>query len=218
MTSRSITRLFPVHLPLLVVVLWPAACKRQNPVAPPVEPAAVAGAAGAGAPAAPVAGTPAECQACELKSRNRNCNPSYLTARRDKSGEPVPGSFGCGTLASPAAQAACSALVTCINRNRCPIDPRTKASPGDNAVQGCYCGAKTDTKECMGGTGVAGPCVAEYHAAASATDGGPKREAKEADFATFIAPRAFDATSAFGLADNIVTCAVDAPCPACGAL
>jgi hypothetical protein len=161
---------------------------------------------------------PADCRACELNSKNRNCSPAYLTAQRDKSGEPAPDTFGCGTLATAAAREACSALLACINKNRCAINPVTKASPGDNAVQGCYCGAKTSAQECLAGTGISGPCAAQYHAAVTASAGGPPAEAKESLFSSFIGPRAFDATTPFGLADNIVTCAFDAPCPACDGL
>ena len=104
-------------------------------------------------------GNPAECRRCELASQNRNCSPAYLTASRDGAGNPVPDTFGCRTLTTAAAQAACGALLSCINKFHCSLNPVTKRAPGDNPVQGCYCG-KAEAANCLSGTGIDGPCAA----------------------------------------------------------
>ena len=209
-------RMFPVAVLLFVTV---AVCSKNRQPSPASSETSGKEAGGPGGQVAVAsAGGPSECRRCELASRNSNCAPAFLTAKRDASGNPVDDTFGCGTLASPVAQAACSALLSCINKNRCSINPVTKTAPGDNPVLGCYCGMKTTSTDCLSGTGVNGPCLAQYHAAATAIAGGPAAGAGESAFAALISPRAFDATTALGLADNIATCAADAPCPACNGL
>lgn len=155
-----------------------------------------------------------QCQECELNSYSDQCDPSFLTAQQDSSGDPIAGTFGCSTLASPAAQAACSALLACIITKNCSTNS-TGSAPGDNPVEGCYCGPAPETSlNCVGGTGVTGPCITQYHNAAIA-DGKVAAGASEGKFAAYIATAAFVETSAVGLADNIVDCAIDAPCSEC---
>lgn len=209
-------RMFPIAVLLFLTV---AVCSRNRQPSPASSETSGKEAGGTGGQvAAASSGGPSECRRCELASRNANCAAGFLTAKRDASGNPVDDTFGCGTLVSLVAQAACNALLSCINKNRCSINPVTKAAPGDNPVLGCYCGMKTASTDCLTGRGINGPCLSQYHAAATATAGGPAAAAGVPAFAAFISPRAFDATTAFGLADNIATCAADAPCPACNGL
>jgi hypothetical protein len=156
-----------------------------------------------------------QCQECELNSSSDQCLPSYLTAQLDASGNPVEGTFGCSTLASPAAQAACNALVACIIIKNCSTNG-TGTAPGDNPVEGCYCGPAPETSaNCLGGTGVTGPCITEYHNAAIA-EGKVAAGQPEGAFAAYIGQAAFSPTvSAISLADSIVDCAIDSPCAEC---
>jgi hypothetical protein len=156
-----------------------------------------------------------QCQECELGSDSNQCLPSYLTAQLDSSGDPIAGTFGCSTLASPAAQAACNALVACIVTKNCSTNG-TGTAPGDNPVEGCYCGPAPETStNCLTGTGVTGPCITEYHNAAIA-EGKVAAGQPEGVFAAYISQAAFSPTvSAISLADSIVDCAIDSPCAEC---
>jgi hypothetical protein len=151
------------------------------------------------------------CSACELGSSNGNCDPAFLS--QDGSGAP----FGCDSLPLPAQVTACKALLTCINTNPCSTNS-TGTAAGDNPVEGCYCGpAPETTGNCLAGTGITGVCLTQYHNAAVA-DGAVVAGSAEGTFSSYIAAAAFDPTSAVGMADNIKTCAIDAPCSVCNGL
>ncbi len=148
----------------------------------------------------------ATCATCENGSSNQNCAMYYTSV--DGSGSP----FGCDSL--PAAQvAACKALAHCIVTNNCSTNS-TGTAAGDNAVEGCYCGPSPETSgACLGGTGITGLCAAQYHAAAAADpNSGLTAASTEANYALYIATAAFDPTTAVGMADNVMQCAIDAPC------
>jgi len=191
---------------VLIVVTSTSACKKT----PPAADTDVSRSAASRAPATPVA--PSDCKTCALGSHHRSCAPEFITAARDEADKPVEGTFGCGTLSGAAAQT-CEALLACIKKHHCSTNGAGTA-PGNNPAAGCYCG-KVDPTTCLSGAGVNGPCLAEYHAAAVASVGGPSASADDAKFAGFIAPNAFEAKTAFGLADNIVACAIDARCAMC---
>jgi hypothetical protein len=159
----------------------------------------------------------AECGACELGSSNVNCAAYYISV--DGSGSP----FGCDGLAGGAAEIqACKDLSHCILAQNCSTNS-TGSAAGDNAVEGCYCGPAPETSaSCLSGTGIAGLCAAAYHTAAIADPAsGLTASSTEAAFAMYIATAAFDPTTAVGMADNLMQCAIDAPCKAanqCGGI
>lgn len=153
------------------------------------------------------------CQACQLASAVPLCDPPNLTATSSqdpRTGEQTGIGWGCGTLQSPGARAACTALLHCLNVQDCE-------KGGRNPVMGCYCGSASATS-CFAGQGIDGPCVAEYNAAAAASVGGPAAGATVSQLSRFIATAAADPTTAIGLADNVRKCAIDTPCEVCEAL
>lgn len=162
--------------------------------------------AGAGGVAA-VAGGAASCETCELASSERFCDPPNLTATSKtdpRTGEQTGVGWGCSTLPTSEARAACVALLRCIDSTGC-------GRAGESPVMGCYCG-DANPHACLSGQGVSGPCVAEYKAAAaaSATPPAPGAESQA------IAASASDPTTPFGLADNVARCASDSHCGGCG--
>lgn len=153
------------------------------------------------------------CQACQLASAVPLCDPPNLTATSSqdpRTGEQTGIGWGCGTLQSAGARAACTALLHCLNVQDCE-------KGGRNPVMGCYCGSASATS-CFAGQGIDGPCIAEYNAAAAASVGGPAAGATVSQLSRFIATVAADPTTAIGLADNIRKCAIDTPCEVCEAL
>lgn len=149
----------------------------------------------------------ASCESCELASSERFCDPPNLTATSKtdpQTGEQTGVGWGCSTLPTSAARAACAALLRCIDSTGC-------ARGGESPVMGCYCG-DSNAQACLAGQGVSGPCVAEYRAAvaASATPPAPGGESQ------FIATSSADPTTPHGLADNVARCASDSHCGGCG--
>jgi hypothetical protein len=118
--------------------------------------------------------------------------------------------WGCATLGTDAARAACVALLHCLNVNDCE-------KRGQNPVMGCYCGT-SPAGPCLGGEGINGACIAAYQAAASASAGGPAPGSSTAQLSRFIALAASDPSTPIGLADNVRKCAMDTPCDICSAL
>jgi len=166
------------------------------------------------------ADTWALCGACELGSSNGNCDPGFLS--QDGSGTP----FGCDSLPTAQVQA-CKDLFHCIvtgngSGTNCSTNG-TGTAPGDNPSEGCYCGPAPETaSNCITGAGITGVCAAAFHAAAIAdTSSGLTAASTEGAFAGYIAAKSFDPSTAVGMADNIATCAIDAPCAGptqCGGL
>jgi hypothetical protein len=191
-----------LFLIIILAAASAAGCKKKAPAGDP-------SAAAAEVPA----GSAGDCKTCELGSSQRGCAPEYLTAARDGAGKPVPGTWGCASLSSPAAQQACGALLACIGKNHCSTNA-AGTGPGDNPSVGCFCGTLSPTA-CPSGAGANGPCVAAYKAAAAASVGGPAAGAEDAAFAAFIAQHAFDATTPIGIADDVAQCAIAASCPVC---
>lgn len=153
------------------------------------------------------------CQACQLASAVPLCDPPNLTATSSqdpRTGEQTGIGWGCGTLPTQGARAACTALLHCLNAHDCE-------KGGRNPVMGCYCGNATAVP-CFAGEGVDGPCIPEYEAAAAASVGGPAAGASASQRARFIATEASNPTTAIGLADNLRKCAIDTPCQVCEAL
>jgi hypothetical protein len=84
----------------------------------------------------------------------------------------------------------CTALISCIRTTHCMV--------GDDPTA-CYCGA-LDPGTCVtSGAPTTAPCFAQYTAAAMGFPGN-------------VFTQFFDPTTPVGIADNIVTCDVDAPC------
>jgi len=189
---------------LMLVTVSAVGCKKKS--------AGGEGEIAAAAASAP-AGPSGDCKACELGSSQRGCEAQYLTAARDGAGKPVPGTFGCASLSTPAAQQACDGLLGCIKKNHCWTNA-AGTGPGDNPSVGCFCGTLSPSA-CPSGAGANGHCVAAYKAAALASAGAPAAGADDAAFSAFIAQHAFDATTPIGIADDVVSCAVDANCAAC---
>ena len=153
------------------------------------------------------------CQSCQLASQQPICNSPNITATSatdPNDGDQTGIGWGCSTLPDAKAQAACLALLRCLNANGC-------GRPGENPVSGCYCGGASP-ESCIGGVGITGACVAEYHAAAAASAGAPATGANAAALAQFIATAASDPTTAVGLADNVKHCAMETHCDACDML
>jgi hypothetical protein len=153
------------------------------------------------------------CQSCELSSGQGICDSPNITATsatNPQTGEQTGIGWGCGTLPDAKAQAACGALLRCLNATDC-------GHKGENPVTGCYCGAAAPDA-CIGGVGITGACIAEYQAAAAASPGGPAPGASGGQLSQFIATAAGDPTTPVGLADNIKHCAAETHCDACGAL
>jgi hypothetical protein len=153
------------------------------------------------------------CQSCELSSPQGICESPNITATSSldpKTGEQTGIGWGCGTLPDATAQAACGALLHCLNATDC-------GHQGENPVTGCYCGAAAP-EACIGGVGITGRCIAEYQAAAAVSQGGPPTGAAVGQISQFIATAAGDPTTPIGLANNIKHCAAETHCDACGAL
>jgi hypothetical protein len=148
------------------------------------------------------------CQTCELASGARSCNAAYLSATRDANGDPV--GWGFETLSTQAQRDAGAALLRCLNANNC--------SKGNNPILGCYCSAGVAATDCLAGVGLAGVCIPQYQAAATASEGGPPAGSSAAVFAGFISTRAFDPAGPIGMADSIKQCAIDSACAICGSL
>jgi hypothetical protein len=169
---------------------------------------------GAATPAGGTATAPADsalaCQSCELSSSQGICASENITATSNtdpQTGEQTGVGWGCGTLVDSKAQAACVALLRCLNANGCE-------HPGENPVTGCYCGA-APAEDCIGGQGITGACVAEYQAAAAASPGGPGSGSSGGQLSQFITGASGDPTTPVGLADNIRHCAMQTHCDAC---
>jgi hypothetical protein len=161
------------------------------------------------------ADTWALCGACELGSSNPNCDPGFLS--QDGSGTP----FACDSLPTAMIQP-CKDLYHCIASNNCSTNS-TGTGAGDNPVEGCYCGPSPETSaNCLSGVGITGACQALYHAAALADPAsGLTTASAEGLFASYIGNKSFDPSTAVGMANNVATCAVDAPCSGatqCGGL
>jgi len=173
----------------------------------------VAAADPAAIPAAGGGGNLSACQACQHDSKAGICDPPNVTATsktNDGTGEQTAIGWGCATLSTPAARSACADLLHCLNVNDC-------GEKDKNPVMACYCGQATP-EACIGGQGLTGACVPQYHAAAAASPDGPPASAEVATLARFIATNASDPITAIGLADNVRHCAVATPCEICGAL
>jgi hypothetical protein len=132
---------------------------------------------------------PTQCEICEQSSPN--CDPTIIN---------VPGVgaglFGCSGF-SGNAQMACLALLSCNRTSGCVI--------GDDPTA-CLCGAGVDPVACAtGAVAPHGVCLTQYNTALAA--GGIPGTL----FTLFTDPR-----SPIGIADNLVTCDVDGPCPVCG--
>jgi hypothetical protein len=153
------------------------------------------------------------CQSCELSSSQGICASENIAATSNtdpQTGEQTGVGWGCGTLVDSKAQAACVALLRCLNANGCE-------HPGENPVTGCYCGA-APAEDCIGGQGITGACVAEYQAAAAASPGGPASGSGGGQLSQFITGASGDPTTPVGLADNIRHCAMQTHCDACQTL
>lgn len=153
------------------------------------------------------------CRACEMSSAQGICDSPNITATSStdpQTGEQTGIGWGCGTLPDAKAQAACLALLRCLNAKSC-------GRPGENPVLGCYCG-DAPAEACMGGQGISGACIAEYQAAATSSPGGPAAGAAVGQLSRFVATAAGDPTTPVGLANNIKHCAMETHCEACEAL
>jgi hypothetical protein len=153
------------------------------------------------------------CQSCQRDSKAGICDPPNLTATSNnnrETGEQTAIGWGCATLPTTAARAACVALLHCLDVNDC-------GDKGANPVMACYCG-KAAPDACIGGQGLTGVCVAQYQAAAAASADGPPAGSDVGTLSRFIATNAADPITPVGLADNVRHCTVDTPCEICGAL
>ncbi len=155
------------------------------------------------------------CAACELASSAPGCDPGLLSAASDPEGNAL--GWGVDSLPTQAARAAGTALLHCINAHACATSSDNKG-PGDNAALGCFCGAGVTVEDCTSGAGIHGPCIAEYEAAATATPTGPPACSSLAAYSIFIAMVSSNWQSPVGIVDNVVRCAVNAPCPICAGL
>ena len=153
------------------------------------------------------------CQRCQRDSKAGICDPPNITATSStnrETGEQTAIGWGCATLPTTAARAACGALLNCLDVNEC-------GEKGRNPVMACYCG-HAGPDACIGGQGLTGACVPEYHAAALASPGGPTAGSDVGALSRFIATNAADPITPLGLADNVRHCTVDSPCEICEAL
>ncbi len=155
-------------------------------------------------PSASAGGPTADCQTCELSAEKGKCDREFLTAQLQDD-KPT---WGCGTLMTPREQATCVALLRCLNQVEC--------ADGENPFKGCYCGSAS-LAQCLVGEGVAGPCVPQYEAAATAA-GGPPAGSSTAQFARFLSEAGTNPRTPVGLADNIKECAIQAHCASCDSL
>ncbi len=149
-------------------------------------------------------GQSADCQTCELSAEKGKCDREFLSAQLQDD-KPT---WGCGTLMTPREQAACVALVHCLNQADC--------ADGDNPFKGCYCGAAS-LAQCVAGENVSGPCVSQYEAAATAS-GGPAAGSSLGQYARFISEAGTNPRTPVGLANNIKECAIQAHCSSCESL
>jgi hypothetical protein len=153
------------------------------------------------------------CQSCELSSSQGICSSENVTATSNaepQTGEQTGVGWGCGTLVDSKAQAACLALLHCLNASGCE-------HPGENPVTGCYCGT-APAEDCIGGQGINGACIAEYQAAANASPGGPASGSGGGQLSQFITTASGDPTTPVGLANNTRHCAMETHCDACQTL
>jgi hypothetical protein len=178
--------------------------------------AGTASSAGAGVPSIsstrpappPIApGTASSCQACQLASPKMACEPVRLTATLNvdsETGNETAIGWGIETLPSQQQRDAANALYRCVMANGC--------ARGTNAVMGCYCGSAAAVP-CHAGERIDGKCIPEYQAVAVSMQTASGTSASE--LSHLIAVSASDPTTPVGLVDNLVQCALDAPCDAC---
>lgn len=157
----------------------------------------------------------AACEACELASSAAGCDPGLLSAATDPEGNAL--GWGVDSLPTETARTTGRALLHCINEHACAANTDNNG-PGNNAALGCFCGSGVSVEDCVAAAGVHGPCIVEYEAAATATPTGPPACAPLATYASFIATVSSNWQSPIGIADNVVRCAVNAPCPICAGL
>jgi len=143
------------------------------------------------------------CQACELATEEGRCDRDFLSARSED-----PPSWGCGTLETPREQAACTALLHCLNVADC--------TQGGNPFVGCFCGT-APVEACAAGVNPSGDCIDKYREAAVAA-GGVTKDAPLADLARYLTTVGANPRTPIGLADNIKECAGIAHCDACNTL
>jgi hypothetical protein len=129
------------------------------------------------------------CQTCEQKTYSSG--PAKFTCLASLYSNAT--GFACQAFTGQL-QTECNALRTCILTKHC--------SSGDDPTP-CYCGALDATTCVAQGAPTTAPCYAEYQAALA---GGPAGTV----FDLFTDP-----TSPIGVANNLLTCDVDATC-ACG--
>ena len=136
----------------------------------------------------------AMCQTCE--STSAACDPTLTS---------VPGAatFGCSGFPAGAAQTACLNLLACIRSNKC--------NNGDDPTP-CFCGA-LDSITCLSSNGsMTAACYTQYNTALSALT--------VAGATSSVATLFGNPKSPIGVANNVVSCDVDAHCdtaPLCGA-
>lgn len=161
-----------------------------------------------------------DCERCELAADPSvvpTCDPAFLTANSgvvDGTGS----SWGFGTLATEAQQAAARDLFAAILASIKPGSPTgcasntTNTGPGDHPEIGCLGGPGVTSAAILGGA-ISGPLASLYKAAALADDlMAPSGDALTAtssdhDFAGAIAGVTSKPTTAIGLADNLFRCA-----------
>jgi hypothetical protein len=130
------------------------------------------------------------CQACE--SKVYTTGPQKFSCVKSLYSNAT--GFGCNSFASAADKLACNNLRTCILTQKC--------SNGNDPTP-CYCGAR-DATTCAGPMGPdgTGKCLAQYNAVALPAG-------------KVVSDMFTDASSPIGVANNLLTCDVDATC-ACG--
>jgi len=129
------------------------------------------------------------CQTCEQKVY------TTLPAKNDCK-QPLYSNatgFGCNSFTSAADKLACNNLRTCLLTKHCAVG---------NDPAACYCGARDATTCASMGPDGTGACLAQYNAVAL-----PAGKVVSDVFT--------DATSPIGVANNLLTCDIDAAC-ACG--
>jgi hypothetical protein len=141
----------------------------------------------------PNCSAPTACTTCERNPINDGvCSANYLLTVPGQAGL---GCFGCdGFLPNITAVANCNALLSCIRSTKC--------AQGDDPTA-CYCGGLLAANCVTMGAPTTAPCYNEYTAAAMGFPGN-------------VFTQFFDPTTPAGIANNTLSCDVDASCPCFG--
>jgi hypothetical protein len=135
----------------------------------------------------------AACQECRNTAKAPFCDAKYVAPQASEN-IAVNGQKGCCGFEDPKLRAQCDSVLTCIRTTGCAV--------GNNPSR-CLCGDVDQMTCARSGKPHTGPCAAAY------------RDALVAGVSASVISVFGDPKSPIGVANNTLTCDVDASCP-CG--